>query len=47
MSAYTTLKFMIKYHRKSNEEILLYMDAYLTSGKITQTQYDSLYEMMQ
>ena len=47
MNAYTTLKFMMKYKRKSKEEILSYMDAYLIAGKITQQQYDSLNDMLQ
>lgn len=46
MNAYTSLKFMIKYKRKSNETILEYMNAYLKNGDINQEQYDLLLGMM-
>ena len=42
MSAYVTLKMMIKYKRKSTEDIVQYMDAYLSTRKITVEQYDEL-----
>ena len=46
MRAYTTLKIMIKYKRKSNEELLAYCDAYLAAEKITKEQYDELVAMI-
>lgn len=46
MKAYLTLKVMIRYKKKSNEELLAYCDAYLKSGKITQMQYEELVTMI-
>lgn len=47
MSAYTTLKFMIKYKRKSAEVILDYCDAYLSAGKITESEYYELVDLLE
>lgn len=44
--AYKTLKMMIKYKRKSKETLLQYCDAYLSSGKITDVQYEELKELI-
>ena len=42
MGAYMTLKIMIKHKRKSTEDIVKYMDAYLSTRKITIKQYNEL-----
>lgn len=47
MKAYLVLKMMIKYQKKSKEEILAYMDAYLAAGKISQEQYNDLISFIQ
>lgn len=47
MSAYMTLKFMIRYKRKSNDELLVYCDAYLSSGKITESEYYELVGLLE
>ena len=39
---YSTLKIMIKYHRKSDDELKAYCDAYLATGRITESQYEEL-----
>ena len=43
---YNTMKLLIKYRRKSAEELIKYCDAYLASGKLNQTQYDELMGMI-
>ena len=43
---YSTMKLLIKYRRKSAEELIRYCDAYLASGKLNQTQYDELMGMI-
>ena len=43
---YSTMKLLIRYKRKSAEELIRYCDAYLASGKLTQTQYDELMVMI-
>lgn len=43
---YTTLKIIVKYKRKTNEELLKYCDTYLKSGKINQKQYEELVAMI-
>lgn len=43
---YNTVKLLIKYKRKSAEELRQYCDAYLAKGKLTQAQYDELMEMI-
>lgn len=43
---YSTMKLLIKYRRKSAEELIKYCDAYLASGKLNQTQYDKLMGMI-
>ena len=44
---YTALKIMIKYKRKSAEELKAYCDAYLATGKISESQYEELYGMIE
>ena len=43
---YNTVKLLIKYRRKSAEELIKYCDAYLASGKLNQTQYEELMGMI-
>ena len=43
---YSTMKLLIKYRRKSAEELINYCDAYLASGKLNQKQYDELMGMI-
>lgn len=43
---YSTMKLLIKYRRKSAEELIKYCDAYLASGKLNQKQYDELMGMI-
>lgn len=43
---YNTMKLLIKYRRKSAEELTKYCNAYLESGKLTQAQYDELIGMI-
>ena len=43
---YTTMKLLIRYKRKSAQELLAYCDAYLAKGKLTQAQYDELVAMI-
>ena len=43
---YNTVKLLIKYRRKSAEELIKYCDAYLASGKLNQKQYDDLMVMI-
>lgn len=43
---YTTMKLLIKYRRKSAEELTKYCNTYLESGKLTQNQYDELIGMI-
>lgn len=43
---YNTIKLLIKYRRKSAEELRQYCDAYLAKGKLTQAQYDELMKMI-
>ena len=42
MSAYQIMKLLIKYKRKTKEELLDYCDAYLATGKLQKTEYDEL-----
>ena len=39
---YNALKIMIKYHRKSDEELKAYCDAYLATRKISEKQSEEL-----
>ena len=39
---YSTMKLLIKYRRKSAEELKAYCDAYLATGKISEKQYEEL-----
>lgn len=43
---YITLKIMIKYKRKSAEELKAYCDAYLATGKISEKQYWELVDLI-
>lgn len=43
---YNTMKLLIKYKRKSAEELTKYCNAYLYSGNLTQKQYDELMGMI-
>lgn len=43
---YNTMKLLIKYRRKSSEELTRYCEAYLANGKLTQTQYNELMGMI-
>lgn len=43
---YKTTKLLIKYKRKSEEELIKYCDTYLKNGKINQKQYDELMGMI-
>lgn len=43
---YSALKIMIKYHRKSDEELKAYCDAYLATGKISEKQYEELVDLI-
>ena len=43
---YTTLKIMIKYKRKTAEELKAYCDAYLATGKISEKQYEELVDLI-
>ena len=43
---YNTVKLLIKYKRKSAEELTRYCEAYLANGKLTKTQYDELMNMI-
>ena len=43
---YTTMKLLIKYKRKSAEELIRYCDVYLANDKLTQKQYDELMVMI-
>ena len=47
MGAYMTLKLMIKYKRKSNEELFAYLEAYRASGKINESKYEELLGMIE
>lgn len=47
MGAYMVLKMMIKYKRKSNEELFAYLEAYKASGKINDSQYEELLGMIE
>lgn len=44
---YNTVKLLIKYRRKSADELVKYCNAYLANGKLTQTQYDELMAMIE
>lgn len=39
---YAALKIMIKYKRKTKEELFAYLEAYKASGKINENQYEEL-----
>ena len=43
---YNTVKLLIKYKRKSAEELRQYCYAYLASGKLNERQYDELMGMI-
>lgn len=43
---YSTMKLLIKYKRKSVEELTQYCNTYLANGKLTQNQYDDLIGMI-
>ena len=43
---YNTLKLLIKYRRKTAEELICYCDLYLASGKLNQKQYEELMGMI-
>lgn len=43
---YSTMKLLIRYKRKSAEELIRYCDAYLASGKLNESQYDELMGMI-
>lgn len=43
---YTTLKIMIKYKRKTTEELVKYCEAFYASGKLTKKQYKELMEQL-
>lgn len=43
---YNTMKLLIKYKRKSAEELIKYCDAYLENGKLNEDQYDELMGMI-
>lgn len=47
MKAYMTLKMMIKYKLKTNEELKAYCDAYLATGKINSEQHAELVDMIE
>lgn len=47
MGAYMTSKLMIKYKRKTNEELFAYLEAYKASGKINDIQYEELLDMIE
>lgn len=47
MGAYMALKMMIKYKRKTNEELFAYLEAYKASGKINDSQYEELLGMIE
>lgn len=44
---YSTMKLLIKYKRKSVEELTQYCNTYLANGKLTQAQYDELMAMIE
>ena len=44
---YSTMKLLIKYKRKSVEELKQYCNAYLANGKLTKAQYDELMAMIE
>lgn len=43
---YNTMKLLIKYKRKSEEELIKYCDTYLASGNLNQKEHDELMEMI-
>lgn len=43
---YNTVKLLIKYRRKSAEQLIKYCDAYLANGKLNQKQYEELMGMI-
>ena len=43
---YNTMKLLIKYRRKSAEELTRYCESYLANGKLNQTQYNELMGMI-
>lgn len=43
---YSTMKLLIKYKRKSAEELTKYCDTYLASGKLNEKQYEELMAMI-
>lgn len=43
---YSTMKLLIKYRRKSAEELIKYCDAYLANGKVNKKQHDELMGMI-
>lgn len=44
---YNTMKLLIKYKRKSKEELIKYCNAYLTSGNLTKKQHEDLMAMIE
>lgn len=47
MGAYMALKMMIKYKRKTNEELFAYLEAYKAAEKINERQYEELLGMIE
>ena len=43
---YSTMKLLIKYKRKSAEELRQYCNTYLANGKLTEAQYNELMAMI-
>lgn len=42
MSAYELIKLLINHHRKTKEELTAYCDAYFSTGKLSEEEYEEL-----